>query len=414
MWGDIAIAFLLAFITAFMMTPYSIKLAIKVGAVDIPKDNRRMHSRPIPKLGGIAVICGFIVSMCYLIFTMTIENEGNLDLFQEHYFMKIIGYFLGAFVLGITCFIDDIKNIKPLVKLSGQLLAAIIVTSFGLRLGNINLPFIHSAEINELISIILTIGWIVGITNAINLMDGLDGLSSGITLISCLSLLIIFALNNSPTIAIIMITALAGAIVGFLPYNFNPAKTFIGDTGSNFLGYTLSIVSILGVAKTYTAAVIVLPIIVLGLPIFDTIWAIFRRIIKEKSFKAVFKADKGHLHHRIVRRGFSTKQAVYILYGISACCGMFAVILLESGIWKATSFAIMVVLIVAVGLKNFIKPDREPGSQYECLNCRYIYNPKVGNQVAGIKPHTEFSDLPDDWTCPVCGKNKDNFKVHEG
>ena len=217
MWGDIAIAFLLAFITAFMMTPYSIKLAIKVGAVDIPKDNRRMHSRPIPKLGGIAVICGFIVSMCYLIFTMTIENEGNLDLFQEHYFMKIIGYFLGAFVLGITCFIDDIKNINPLVKLSGQLLAAIIVTSFGLRLGNINLPFIHSAEINELISIILTIGWIVGITNAINLMDGLDGLSSGITLISCLSLLIIFALNNSPTIAIIMITALAGAIVGFLP-----------------------------------------------------------------------------------------------------------------------------------------------------------------------------------------------------
>ena len=172
---------------------------------------------------------------------------------------------------------------------------------------------------NETVSIILTIGWIIGITNAINLMDGLDGLSSGITLISCLSLLMIFALNDSPLIAIIMITALAGALVGFLPYNFNPAKTFIGDTGSNFLGYTLAIVSILGVAKTYTAAVIILPMIVLGLPIFDTIWVMIRRLFKEKSFKAMFMADKGHLHHRIVRRGFSVKQAVYILYGISAC-----------------------------------------------------------------------------------------------
>ena len=269
--------------------------------------------------------------------------------------MKIIGYFLGAFVLGITCFIDDIKNIKPLVKLSGQLLAAIIVTSFGLRLGNINLPFIHSAEINELISIILTIGWIVGITNAINLMDGLDGLSSGITLISCLSLLIIFALNNSPTIAIIMITALAGAIVGFLPYNFSPAKTFIGDTGSNFLGFMLAIVSILGIAKTYTLAVIVLPVIVLGLPIFDVLFAIVRRIVKGKSIKAVFKPDKGHLHHRLVEKGFTPKQAVLILYGLSASLGMFAIILFDSGIWKALSFLLLIIAAIAMGYRNFIQ-----------------------------------------------------------
>lgn len=320
MWGDIAIAFLLAFITAFMLTPYSIIMARKVGAVDVPKDSRRMHTKAMPKLGGVAVICGFIISFIYLIITMTIENSGSLDLFENgEYAKKIIGYFLGLGVLSITCFIDDIKTIKPLTKLTGQLLAAIIVTSFGLRLGDINLPFLSSFQMSETVSIILTIGWIVGITNAINLMDGLDGLSSGITLISCLSLLMIFALNDSPIIAIIMITALAGALVGFLPYNFNPAKTFIGDTGSNFLGYTLAIVSILGVAKTYTAAVIILPMIVLGLPIFDTIWVMIRRLFKEKSFKAMFMADKGHLHHRIVRRGFSVKQAVYILYGISAC-----------------------------------------------------------------------------------------------
>ena len=169
------------------------------------------------------------------------------------------------------------------------------------------------------------------------------------------TLLIIFALNNSPIIAIIMIIALAGAIVGFLPYNFNPAKTFIGDTGSNFLGYTLSIVSILGVAKTYTAAVIVLPVIVLGLPIFDVLFAIVRRIIKGKSIKAVFMPDKGHLHHKLVAKGFTPKQAVLILYGLSASLGMFAIILFDSGIWKALSFLLMIIATVAIGYRNFEK-----------------------------------------------------------
>lgn len=414
MWGDIAIAFLLAFITAFMMTPYSIKLARKVGAVDIPKDNRRMHHKPMPKLGGIAVIAGFIISLTYLLITLSIEDANKLNLLgSENYAFKLLGYFLGIVVLGITCFIDDVKTIKPLTKLSGQLLAAIIVVSFGLRLGDFNLPFFNSIQMSENFSIVLTIIWIVGITNAINLMDGLDGLSSGISMISCLSLLLIFALNDSPLIAIIMITALAGALIGFLPFNFNPAKTFIGDTGSNFLGFTLSVVSILGVAKTYTAVVIVLPVIVLGLPIFDTLCAIVRRLFKGKSLKAVFQPDKGHLHHKIVSKGFSQKQAVYILYGISATFGMFAVILFDSGIWKAISFALMVIAVIALGYKNFTKLRGEEGSMYECINCKYIYNPKVGNEMAGIGPNTEFDDLPEDWGCPVCGERKDMFKLHE-
>ena len=209
--------------------------------------------------------------------------------------------------------------------------------------------------INEVISYILTIGWIVGITNAINLIDGLDGLSSGITLISCISLLVVFALNESPLIAIILITALAGAIVGFLPYNFNPAKTFIGDVGSNFLGFSIAVISIIGVAKTYTAIVLIAPIMVLALPIFDTLWAIIRRIAKTKSLKGVFKADKGHLHHRLMARGYTQKQSVLILYGATATLGMTAIILLDSGIWKAASFALLVIAIVAIGYKDFVK-----------------------------------------------------------
>ena len=209
--------------------------------------------------------------------------------------------------------------------------------------------------INEVISYILTIGWIVGITNAINLIDGLDGLSSGITLISCISLLVVFALNESPLIAIILITALAGAIVGFLPYNFNPAKTFIGDVGSNFLGFSIAVISIIGVAKTYTAIVLIAPIMVLALPIFDTLWAIIRRIAKTKSLKGVFKADKGHLHHRIVASGFSQKQAVLILYGISAAFGIFAIILLESEIASERScVTISTVLFSSLIISQYI------------------------------------------------------------
>ena len=350
MWGDIAIAFLLAFITAFVITPYTIRLAKKVGAVDIPND-RRINKKAMPRLGGLAVIAGFVMSAIYLVITMKVENK--IDFISDGLDKKILGVFLGGTILTIICFIDDVKGIKPLVKLAGQLLSAIVVASCGVLIDNFVIPFKeNSIIINEVFSYILTIGWIVGITNAINLIDGLDGLSSGITLIACISLLIIFSLNGSPLIAIILITALAGGIVGFLPYNFNPAKTFIGDVGSNFMGFAIAVISILGVAKTYTAIVIIAPIIVLALPIFDTIWAIIRRIVKTKSIKGVFKADKGHLHHKLMARGYTQKQAVLILYGITATLGMVAIILLDSGPWKAVSFALLVIAIVAIGYKD--------------------------------------------------------------
>ena len=353
MWGDIAIAFLLAFITAFVITPFTIRLAKKVGAVDIPND-RRVNKKPMPRLGGLAVIAGFLVSMMYLVISMSIE--GKINFLEDRLNIKLLGILLGMLVLGITCYIDDVKGIKPLTKLAGQTLAAIIVVQSGVLIDNFTIPFKeNSIVINEVFSYVLTVCWIVGITNAINLIDGLDGLSSGITIISCISLLIIFALNESPLIAIILITALAGSIVGFLPYNFNPAKTFIGDVGSNFMGFALSVISILGVAKTYTAIVLIAPIIVLALPIFDTLWAIVRRIIKTKSIKGVFKADKGHLHHKLMAKGFSQKQSVLILYGITATLGMTAVILLDSGIWKAISFALLVIAIVAIGYKDIIE-----------------------------------------------------------
>ena len=235
------------------------------------------------------------------------------------------------------------------------------MVSFGTRIDNINIPFLEQTLNidNHVYIYIISIGWIVGIINAINLIDGLDGLSSGITLISCLSLIIVFTMNQSPLISIILITALAGAIVGFMPYNIHPAKTFIGDTGAQFLGFALAVISILGTAKTYTLFVLIAPLIILALPIADTLFAIIRRIIKGRSIKAIFAPDTGHLHHKLMKKGYTQKQAVFILYGISACLGMFAIILLESGIWKALSFALMIFAVIAVGYKDFFKVKKD-------------------------------------------------------
>ncbi len=353
MWGDILIAFMIAFMTAFMATPHTIRLAKKIGAVDTPQDARRINKITMPRLGGLAVISGFFVSIVYLLIVMTIEN--NIDLFQDSYLTKLIGFAIGALIIGIVCFVDDVKGVPALVKLAAQIISAIIVIKFGIKIENLDIPFLNLEGIGNWFYILLTVFWIVGITNAMNLIDGLDGLSTGISIISCLSLLIIFSLNASPIISIVLITALGGALCGFLPYNFNPAKTFIGDTGSNFLGYCLSIISILGIAKTYTAIVIVAPLMVLALPIFDTLSSIVRRIIHGKSLKAIIEPDAGHLHHKLLKKGFTQKQAVLILYGITAIFGMFAIILMESGIWKALSFAIIICIIIAMGYKEFFK-----------------------------------------------------------
>ena len=353
MWGDIAITFLIAFITAYVFTPYTVRLARKVKALDRPKDNRKVHKKLMPRLGGIAIAIGFFVSAIYLIITMSIE--GRLDIIKNDFWIKLLGFFSGILVLEVFCFLDDTKGIKPIVKLFGQVLAAVIVVSSGLAINKIVIVWAHTIIYNELFLNIFTVLWIVGITNSINLMDGLDGLSTGLSLISSLCLIIIFSLNSSPVISIILATALAGSLLGFLPFNFYPARTFMGDTGSNFIGFTLAVISILGVAKTYTAIIIIAPLLVLALPIFDTFFAIIRRIIKGKSIKAVFKADRGHLHHKLIDKGYTQKQAVFILYGISAIFGLFAIILLESGIWKALSFALLVVAMISIGYKDIFK-----------------------------------------------------------
>ena len=350
MYAEVAIAFIFACITSYILVPRFIKVAHKVGAIDVPKDNRRMHKRPIPKFGGPAVICGFLVATIYLIVVASVKGQVNLFGSEQHG-IKLIGFLLGMLVLIFFNYRDDVKGIKPITKLSGQIIAAGIVVAFGTRIDIIDVPILHNNYVlSDIFSVILTMGWIIGITNAINLIDGLDGLSSGTTIISCLSLLVIFALNNSPFIAIIMITALAGSLCGFIPYNMYPAKTFMGDVGTNFMGFAISVISILGTAKTATLLVVILPLLILGLPVFDTIFAIIRRLIKGKSIKAILKGDKKHLHHRLVDLGLTQVQTVLTMYSMSACCGVFAIILYLQGMEKALIFGVVAILLFVVFL----------------------------------------------------------------
>ena len=355
MWGDIAIAFVLAFITSYMCTPHTIQLAKKLGAVDSPKDKRRINKVVMPRLGGLAVISGFFLSIVFLLVVMSIEK--NIDLAYGGWYKKIGGFLVGASTIIAVCFYDDVYGAKAIFKLLAQVVAAAIVAFCGIRIDRVDFL---SEQLPQWVYIIITMVWIIGLTNAINLIDGLDGLSTGIAIISCISLLIVFSLNGSTLMSIILITALCGSLCGFLPYNFNPARTFIGDTGSNFVGFCLSIISILGVAKTYTAVIIVAPIIILALPIFDTACAILRRLIKGKSLKAVFQPDRGHLHHKMIDAGFTQKQAVIIMYAVTAMLGLLAIVLMESGFWKALAFAVVVGIVIALTYKEYFKQRMIP------------------------------------------------------
>jgi UDP-GlcNAc:undecaprenyl-phosphate GlcNAc-1-phosphate transferase len=347
---NMIIAFLIASVTSLAITPLTIKLAYKVGAVDIPKDERKIHSKPMPRIGGLSFIIAFLISTIFVLLSCKIDRSINFT------GTNLIGFYAGAMIIAVVGLIDDIKNIKPWMKLLGQVLAAICVISSGITIGYINIPFLNIYLLNEIVSIVITLLWIVGVTNAINLIDGLDGLATGVSAISTISLLIIFLLNSATAIPIILVAALAGGLVGFLPYNFNPAKTFMGDGGSNFLGFTLATISMMGLAKTYTAMAIVLPVIILALPIFDTLYAMARRILSGRS---IMQADRGHLHHKLIDAGLTQKQAVVILYAVTALLGVFAVVLVESSVWKAITFAMIIAVLSVLGSRNIIGVRRK-------------------------------------------------------
>ena len=334
-------AFILALAISFACTPAVRMLAIKIKAVDVPKDNRRMHKVPIPRMGGLAIFAGFLVSV---LFFVPLGTE----------FRSIL---IGALILVVLGIIDDIVALKPKTKFAGQIIAALIPALSGVSIHGIVNPFVPGQYSTlGIFSIPLTVIWIVGITNAVNFIDGLDGLACGVSAIATVTMFIIAVLFGETYIALMM-AALAGACLGFLPYNMNPAKIFMGDTGSMFLGYILATVSIQGLFKFYAVISFAVPFILLGLPIFDTGFAIVRRLLKGQS---PLQADRGHVHHRLIDLGFDQKQSVAILYAFSALMGLTAVILARTNESKLIilAIAVLVCFFLAMSLMSFEKHHR--------------------------------------------------------
>ena len=319
---------------SFLTTPLVKNLAYKVGAIDVPKDNRRMHKVPIPRLGGLAIFVAFLLTV--LIFA-------DID-------RQIQGILLGSVMIVVLGVLDDIMALKALPKLIVQISAAGVAVYHGCVIQFFSNPNVFSATtyVNlGWLSIPITIIWIVAITNAVNFIDGLDGLAVGVSAISTAALIVIALLVSEINIAMILV-ALFGACLGFIPYNMNPAKIFMGDTGATFLGYILATLSVTGLFKLYTIISFAVPFLILGVPIFDICFAFLRRIAKGQN---PMVADRGHVHHRLIDMGFSQKQSVAIAYMLTAILGLAAVLLTSSGELRALIFIGAVFVVGAIGMR---------------------------------------------------------------
>ena len=339
----VILAMAVALVVSFLMTPVVKTFAYKVGAIDVPKDARRMHKVPIPRLGGLAIFIGFMVSILLFV-PITPEIKSIL---------------LGAVIIVVLGVVDDIMALPAMLKFVVQIIAAAIPATHGVTIQAFSNPNIFSENLYWVLgslSIPFTVLWIVAITNSVNLIDGLDGLANGVSAISATTMLVIAMLASEAQVAVVM-AALVGACVGFMPYNLNPAKMFMGDTGATFLGYILATMSIQGLFKFYTIISFAVPFLMLGLPIFDTCFAFIRRIAHGQS---PMHADRSHVHHRLIDMGFNQKQAVAVLYVISAILGLSAVVLTTSGPVKAMLlFAALCIVAVVAARVVFPKEVKE-------------------------------------------------------
>ena len=332
-----AFSFLVAAAVAFSLTPVVRLISLKMGWLDRP-NWRKMNNKPMPLLGGVAIYLGFLVAILLFIHQKPFVAE-------IHRFKGII---LGSLIIVLAGIFDDIKGLNALTKLFFQITAAVTVYLFGFTIMKVSGPLGGSFYLPEIASMSLTVFWIVGFTNAVNLLDGLDGLSSGVTAIISGSLFFAAIKAQNPVMALLAIT-ICGSALGFLPHNFYPAKIFMGDSGSLLLGFILSIISIEGAYKGATFTTMLVPVIAMAIPFIDTGLAIIRRIL---SGKGIMKADKEHIHHRLLFREGSQKKAVLTLYGLTLSFGLIAIALSGmKGIWAFFSILITILLTLR-WLKN--------------------------------------------------------------
>ncbi len=332
-WLRLLLALAVALVISFGTTPIVKLFAQKLGAMDMPDQERHIHAHPTPRMGGMAIFLGFLIGVILFV-EITPPVQGIL---------------IGAVIIVATGVVDDIVSLRYWMKLAGQLLAAVVAVAHGVIIQGLMNPNVFSGEETLVVGILaipITILWIVGVTNAVNLIDGLDGLACGVSAISSVTMLVAALLVAEPNVALLL-AALTGACLGFIPYNFNPAKIFMGDTGALLLGYVLATVSILGLFKFYAVMTFLVPVLALALPLFDTAFAIIRRVIHGQN---PMTPDRGHLHHRLIDHGLSQKQAVAVLYSLSAMLGLTAVVICTTGKLRLLLLGVELAVAVAVGI----------------------------------------------------------------
>ena len=337
MFTSAMLIFAVSIVVSFACTPLVRRFAVKINAVDVPKDNRRMHKTPIPRIGGIAIFAGFMSSMI-------IFGEINSE-------MKWI--LLGGLVIAALGIIDDLYALPALVKLVGQVVAAIIPVLNDVVIQNLTNPFATDGNLSLGIwGAPITVLWIVAITNAVNFIDGLDGLACGVSAIASISMFVTaYFIPESPLTVTLAMAALAGSCLGFLPFNMNPAKIFMGDTGSMFIGYIFAACSVQGLFKMHAVISFAVPFVVLAIPLADMVFAVIRRVAKGKS---PFSADRGHIHHKLIDMGLDQKQSVLILYCLNIVFGVISVLMATTGESKLIILALSVTVAFFVAVSVMI------------------------------------------------------------
>ena len=335
----ILLAFAICLIISVVATPFVKKLAFKINAVDKPND-RKVHKKLMPRLGGLAIIISF-----FIVFSIFHPDSP--------YFWPIV---IGAIIIAITGIVDDIIELSPKYKLLAQLVATLIVVFGGAQIAYVDLPFNITLSFGYL-SIPITVLWIIGVTNAINLIDGLDGLAAGVSSIALLTISGL-AISLGDTFVAMIGFMLLGSTIGFLFFNFYPAKIFMGDTGALFLGFMIGVLSVLGF-KNATLFSLIVPITILGVPLLDTGLAIVRRILNKQP---IGKPDKYHLHHCLINLGFGHRQAVILIYLLSALFSIAAIIFTKSTMWGTTItiIALAILIEIVVELTGIISQNYRP------------------------------------------------------
>jgi len=332
---SVVVKLFLTMILSAAITPFVVKLAYILGAVDKP-NARRVNIKPMPTMGGLAIFIAFNFSTFVLL----------REQFPTH---ELFSVFLAECIIILTGIIDDIRELSPKAKLAGILAAALVIYFLaGIRMNEVTLPFIGSFQLGWW-SLPITIIWIIAITNAVNLIDGLDGLATGVSIIALFTMGIMayFFLNMTNVYVAIWIFAMVAALIGFLPHNFHPASIFLGDTGSLFIGFMMAVFSLKGL-KNVTFVTLLMPVVIMGVPITDTVYAILRRLLNKKP---IMQADKHHLHHRLMQLGLSHRQTVLVIYGLSLVFAFISLLYPLSTLWGS----VLLTVGVLIGLELFIE-----------------------------------------------------------